>query len=408
MPKLPTQPAGGVPYRAYLVRVAQGNLDLMAQRASVSIADAQMDVARIFPDPVLTAGVASVDVSGKGAPSTTTVGIGVTLELGGKRGARVAVAESGRAGARADLDDALRTLRGTATAAFVDALHARAVLERRKQTQASLDKLVAINEDRARAGDIGKVALAQSRVEAQRFRGEVVTAEADAAAANLALAIHTGLARGQVPAPIVPAGDLRIKPRTFQLEELLAAARANRPDLASKRHAAATADARADLARANRWIDLTLNVGWQHNFKSMTFGDPAYEALAATVSIPIPFSKVYRGELDAALAGQNQSRAQVQAVELRVEVEVRQLFLRYKASVDKAALYTGGLLEGADQVLEATLYNYQRAGGATMLEVIEAQRTVNEVYLGYYEALAEHARALAALEQAVGMWDVEL
>jgi cobalt-zinc-cadmium efflux system outer membrane protein len=410
MPKLTAQPAGGVPYRAYLTRVAQGNLDLVVQRASVSIADAQVDVARIFPDLVLTAGAASVDVSHKGAPSQTTVGLGVTVELGGKRGARVAVAESGRAGARADLDDALRTLRGTATGAFIDALHARAVLERRKQTQTSLDRLVTINEDRARAGDIGKVALAQSKVEAQRFRGEVVTAEADAVAANLALAVHTGIAQGQAPVPIVPAGDLRIKPRAFQLEDLLATARANRPDLASKRHAAAAANARADLARANRWVDLTFNVGWQHNFPSYTdpFKQPAFEAMSATVSVPIPFSKVYRGELDAALAGQSQTKAQVQSAELKVEVEVRQLFVRYKAAVDKAALYTGGLLEGADQVLDATLYNYQRAGGATMLEVLEAQRTVNEVYLGYYQALAEQARALVALEEAVGIWDVDL
>jgi hypothetical protein len=40
--------------------------------------------------------------------------------------------------------------------------------------------------------------------------------------------------------------------------------------------------------------------------------------------------------------------------------------------------------------------------------VLEAERTVNEVYLGYYESLAEHAKALAALEQAVGRWDLEL
>jgi outer membrane protein, heavy metal efflux system len=405
----PAASPGGVSYRAYLARVAQGNLELAAQRANVSIADAQVDVAKVFPDPVLTAGVSTVDVSGKGAPTVTTLGVGVTLELGGKRGARVSVAESGRTGARADLDDALRTLRGAATGAFIDALFWRAVLERKQKTAASLDRLVGINEERVRAGDAGKVALAQSRVEAARFRGEVLTAQAEAEAADLALAVYTGVPAGQAPAPLVPAGDLHIKPRAFQVDALLASARASRPDLASKRSAATTAEAKADLARANRWIDLTLNVGWQHNFASVTglLAAPAYDALAATVSVPIPFSKAYRGELDAALAGHAQAETQVQAAELKVEVEVRQLFARYKATVDRTALYTGGLLEGAEQVLDATLYNYQR-GGATMLEVLEAERTANEVSLGYHEALADHARALVALEQAAGIWDVDL
>jgi cobalt-zinc-cadmium efflux system outer membrane protein len=247
-------------------------------------------------------------------------------------------------------------------------------------------------------------------VEAQRFRGEVLTAAADLAAAELGLAGYTAVPAGQAPVPVVPAGDLRIKPRTFRIEDLIASAREARPDLVSKRRAAGTAEARADLARANRWIDLTVNVGWQHTFSSSTgdFKQPAFEALGATVSVPIPLSRAYRGELDAALAAGAQAKTQVLAAELRVEVEVRQLFQRHRAAVDRVALYTGGVLEGADQVLEATLYNYQRAGGATMLEVLEAERTVNEVYLGYYEALADHARALAALEQAAGIWDLDL
>src|SRR5262249_38457808 len=143
----------------------------------------------------------------------------------------------------------------------------------------------------------------QSRVAAARFRGEVLAAEAEAHAADLALATFTGVPKGQAPAPIVPAGDPRIKPRAFPLDDLLASARTSRPAPASKRAAATTAEAKTDLARANRWIDVTLNVGWQHNFAGTgLFQQPPFEALAATVSVPIPFSKVYRGELDAALA----------------------------------------------------------------------------------------------------------
>jgi outer membrane protein TolC len=207
----------------------------------------------------------------------------------------------------------------------------------------------------------------------------------------------------------VAAGRLDLKPRTFNAEALIAQAKASRPDLAQRRRAVESATARVDLARSNRWVDLTLSASWQHSFATAArdFAQPAFDSLGATLSAPVPFSRVYRGELDAALGTQAQGRVALQAAELRVEVEVRQALARYDAAAKKLGLFTGGLLTDADHVLEATLYNYQR-GGATQLEVLDAQRTQNDVYLSYYDALAEHARALVTLQQAVGSWDLDL
>src|SRR5580692_7342845 len=80
---------GALRLDAFLAEVGRSNLELAAQRASVSAAEAQIEVARIFPDPTLTAGLASVDVSRQGSPTATTLGLGYTIELGGKRGARI-------------------------------------------------------------------------------------------------------------------------------------------------------------------------------------------------------------------------------------------------------------------------------------------------------------------------------
>lgn len=398
--------ASTVRHDAFVAQVLAANVELAAQRANVPIAEAQMAVARIFPDPTLTVGVASVDLSRNGSPTATTLGLGYTFELGGKRSSRVAAARSDWAAAQADLDDFLRTLRANATNGFVDSLYTRLVLDRKQQTLKSLEKLVGVNEQRLRAGDVGKVALTQSRVEAQRFRGEVVVAEAEVEAADLALALHAGAT--QAGRRLSPLGDLKLKPRTFDVEALIAQGKANRPDLTSKRRAAESASERVGLARANRWIDLTLNVSWQHTFRgTQTFTADPFDALAATATVPIPLSKAYRGELDAALAREGQSRTTVQAASLRIEIEIRQAHARYRAAAARLGLYTGGLLSDADQVLEATLYNYQK-GGASLLEVLDAQRTQNDVYLAYYAALADNARALVALEEAAGIWDVEL
>jgi outer membrane protein TolC len=96
---------------------------------------------------------------------------------------------------------------------------------------------------------------------------------------------------------------------------------------------------------------------------------------------------------------------QLGSVQLRVEAEVRNAYSRYQPSVQRLQLYRGGMQKDADRVLEARLYAYQR-GGATLLEVIDAERTSADVYLPYAQALVEHAHALVALEQAAGTWDV--
>jgi outer membrane protein TolC len=51
------------------------------------------------------------------------------------------------------------------------------------------------------------------------------------------------------------------------------------------------------------------------------------------------------------------------------------------------------------------LYSYN-CGSASLLEVLEAQRANNDVCLAYYAALNERAKALVALEQSSGIWDI--
>jgi len=393
----------GMRLDAYLVLVGRSNLELASQKLSVPIADAQIAVARVFPEPVLSGGLAAIDISGKGAPTAWDIGLSQTIEIGGKRGARVDVATQQKSGAQADLDDFFRNLRANATNDFIDALHNRMVVERKSQTLANLERLVKVNDERLRAGDIGQVALIQSRVEAQRFHGEVLAAQGDAEVARLALGLRIG---SPAEKQVEPIGDLRIPTRSFELQALLEQAHKLRPDLRSKGAALEAAKARLDLAHANRWEDLTLSGGFLRTLPGTgAFTQPAYNSLSAGLSIPLPLARIYRGELDAAQAGVTQAEYSLRQAQLVVETDVRQALARYDASVQRVQVYRGGILADADKVAEATLYSYQH-GSATLLEVLDSQRTVNEVYLAYFDALSDYAKALVAVETTSGLWDV--
>jgi outer membrane protein, heavy metal efflux system len=391
-----------MPYEEFLAQVGSTNLELAAQRLNVPIAEAQVAVARIFPEPVLSAGVGSIDVSKNGSPTSYDVGLSETIEIGGKRSSRISVAQYETSQAKSDLDDFFRTLRANATNDFIDALHTRMVVERKTQTQEAFARLVSVNAERLRAGDIGQVAYLQSRVEAQRFRAEVLAAEGDADRARLALGIRLGNSSGA----IAPAGSLRIASRFFDVDLLVARARAERPDLASKRYAMEVARAKLSLAHANRWEDLTLNLGYAYSAPGTgAFAQPAFSALNFGFSIPLPFARIYNGEVDGAVAGTTQAALVLRQGELAVEIDVRQALASYQAASRRVELFTGGVLSDADRVAEATFYSYQR-GGATLLEVLDAQRTVNEVYLDYFDALSQHAKALVAVEASAGLWDI--
>ena len=123
-------------------------------------------------------------------------------------------------------------------------------------------------------------------------------------------------------------------------------------------------------------------------------------------SIPIPLSNlINQGDLQAALNSELQAKQVLAAVELKANTEVRGAYERYTLAVDAVSHYSAELLRDADRVLEAKVYSYNR-GSSSLLEVLDAQRVNNDVYLAYHAALNEQAKALVALEQSAGIWDV--
>jgi outer membrane protein, heavy metal efflux system len=394
-------------FTIYLAEVLRTNLDLAAQQAQVDVARAQQTGARARPDWTTLIGLPSKDLSDVGAPSVSSATVSVPIELGSKRDRRVAAASADVSVAIADHDDAIRLLRGTAANAFIDALTARNVLQIKNRSLAQLGRLVTVNQDRLRAGDVGEIELAQSRVERDQFQTEVISAESDVYAQDVSLGQLMGSSVALTTALPEPSGSLEIATRTFTVETLLAEAMTRRSDAIAKSHAVESANARIALAKSSLVPDLALAGTYQHTTVGVGgFSQPADSTLAGSVSVNLPiFRRQYPGDLLAAQATQMQAELQLQALKLRIEAELRQADSRYQSAVRRLDLYRGTLLHDSDRVLEARLYAYQR-GSATLLEVIDAQRKSEEVYLAYYQALADHAHALVALEQAAGVWDV--
>jgi cobalt-zinc-cadmium efflux system outer membrane protein len=396
-----------ITFNEYVTEALRANLDLSVQRASIAVSQAAVTTASVTPDWSVDVGLPTVDLAGQGNPTNFSTGVSVPIELGGKRGHRVKAAKADMATTNSDYDDAVRQLRATATSAFVEALSARAILQSKNKSLGQFDRIVTVNEERHRVGDIGEIELTQSRVERDQFKADVITAEADVYSADLVLGQKLGKPEKLAALLPVPDGTLEVAVRTFDVEQLVADALERRPDVISKQRAIKAADLRIELANVNLIPDLSVSGSYSHTGTGTGgFSQPADNTLGASLSLNLPFSRLrHRGEVESARATRTQAEFQLRAAQLQAETDVRDGYSRYQAAVRRLELYRGGMLKDADRVLEARLYAYQR-GGATLLEVIDAQRTSAEVYLAYSQALAEHAHALVTLELAAAIWDL--
>jgi cobalt-zinc-cadmium efflux system outer membrane protein len=395
-------PSSKLTLAGFLSRVAAANLDYAAQRYNVSIARAQIAAANVSPNPIVTLGYT---IANQSQPSIYTGGVSQTIEMGGKRRSRIAVAEKNFLTAAATLDDFFRTLRGTAASAFIDAVADRILVDQKRHSYEALDKLATTNEERFQAGDIDEVDANQARVDALQARDDLHSSESDAATAAVALVQYLGASSAAVPTPV---SDLQFKARNFDLEGFLTQALQRRPDVVAARHTLESAQASVRLARANRYPDMTVGLQYAQTTRSTNNINPSptFSSGNFSLSFPLPLFNSYRGEYEAAVQTALQSEATFKSVTLKAEVDVRTNLERYQLAEARLAQYQGAALELADKVLESKQISYQK-GAATLLDVLIAQKADNDVHIAYIGALTERAKALVALEQSAAIWDLD-
>lgn len=396
-----------ITFEDYVTQVLRSNLALAVQKSNVDISKSAVTSAKVTPDWSVDVGLPTVDISNQGQPTNFSTGLNIPIELGGKRGRRVHAALADVSTAGFDYDDAVRQLRATAAGAFIASLSARSILQSSYKSLGEFDRIVEVNEQRVRVGDIGSIELMQSQVDRDQFKAGVISAQADVYSADLALAQQLGQAEKLSTQMPVPTGRLEVPVRTLDPDQLVASVLQKRPDVLSRQRAVKAADLRIELTQANLIPDLGVSGSYSHTGAGTAgFVQPPDNTLGASLSVNLPFSRWrHQGEIEIARASRTQAELQLRSAQIQVESEVRDAYSRYQASVLRLKLYQGGVLKEADRVLQARLYAYQR-GGATLLEVIDAQKTSATIYLSYSQALADHANALVTLEEAAAIWDV--
>jgi cobalt-zinc-cadmium efflux system outer membrane protein len=390
----------------YLFLVGQNNLGYAAQKFNVNMSEADIETAKIFPDPQLNTGAFN------NQNQTLKLGYGIsgslskTFELGGKRKARVNLAQNELELSRALLEDYFRNLRADAATAYFLAIKQKFLYRVILDSYKAMKSLANADSIRFRAGAIMEIDARQSNLEANSLMNNLLQEEADWM--NTLLQLGMILGKQQVDSFFLPIGSFENLERDFNLLSLITTAQNNRADLKAALQNKNISQRSLELAKANRRIDLDISAG--ATFNSVSQNDiaptPAFTNTLLGLSIPLKLSNKYKGELKRAEFSIKQSDLQYSEVELQIRTEVMQAYLNYQAARKQVNLFKSGMLNEAKKVLDGKIYSYQR-GETSLLEVLNAQRTYNDIQQNYYETLNNYASSLIQLERTSGIWDLQ-
>jgi cobalt-zinc-cadmium efflux system outer membrane protein len=360
---------------------------LRATAHEVTASAAAIEQAGSRPNPEL----AYLREGHRAGSRTTTVQVNQPLELGGKRQARLALAQADHAVASDDHAMQRQQIRAAVIDAFYTTLVAQ---ERALLAQATLDlagQSAQAVAGRVAAGKVSPVESSKARVAQAEARAERERAAADLAIARNSLDALTGDIAG---ARVLAGGDAASLPLAQALPMLLQRA-ADGPAVRRARHQLAARQAQADAERAARIPDVTLTIGSQRDDQL------AQRQAVLGVAIPLPLFNRNSGNLAAAIARTGQARATLEATELATRTELTAAHLRFGQARGAALLLQQEVVPEARAVYDATLKGFEY-GKFTFLDVLDAQRTWVQARSRQWQAMLDAWRAHADLERLAG------
>jgi cobalt-zinc-cadmium efflux system outer membrane protein len=392
-------------YPDFLSLVNKNNLDYAAEKFNVNIAEANVEASKVFPDPELAIGASDNGQRRMQMGYGFSAELSWTLELGGKRKARINVAKSTNELTKALLEDYFRNLRADATLNYLASLKQKEIYKVQLNSYTILKNIAVADSIRFKLGSITEIDARQSKLEANAMLNEVYQSEADWKTALLELGTMVGNQKADTL--YSSSGDLAKFNRLFDLNELIISAENNRADLLAALKNKNVSQDILKLAKANRVLDLGVNMGVESAsvVTNSVAPTPSSGAVSGGISIPLKFSNRNRGELKAAEFSVQQADVLYKQTELQIQIEVRKAWFNYLTTQKQVRQFNTGLLADAQRLLDGKVYSYKR-GETSLLEVLNAQRTYNETQLNYYETLYNYAASLVELEKAAGIWDI--
>ena len=319
------------------------------------------------------------------------IGLGYLFERGHKRQRRLQAARDQTAVTRAQVADAERSLAFNVGQQFVSVLLAESTLQFAMQDLQDFQQTVDIADAQYKAGDISEGDLLKIKLQLLQFQTDVSSARLAKVQALAGLRELIGY--DAAPVGFDVTGDLAYVPLKSKLEDLQAGALRERPDLQAAVLGVTAAQSQILLAKANAKVDVNGTYDFSH-----TGGQ---NSASIFVGFELPIFNRNQGELARTRYALTQAQELQQSASDTVMTDVASAYEAIRSNDEVVQLYVSGYLKQAQDSRDISEYAY-KAGSASLLDFLDAERSYRSTQLAYRQALASYMTALEQLKQAVG------
>jgi outer membrane protein TolC len=124
------------------------------------------------------------------------------------------------------------------------------------------------------------------------------------------------------------------------------------------------------------------------------------------LNLPWPWHGKYGAMAAEAEASRRMAEAELAEEKNATLLEVRDLYAHAESARLNMLAYQEAILPRARQLVESAGAAYA-AGGASYLELTEAEQALRAAELGYFRTKAEYGKKVAALESIAAPWDAD-
>ena len=388
------EPSGELTLPAALSAGLLHNPELTSFAWEVRAQEAAVVQAGLYPNPEVAVEIedfGGTDGFGGFGLSETTIAVGQTILLGGKRDSRRELARLERDLAGWDYEVARVDVITQVGIEFVNTLRAQAHVAVARETAALAEQVFSAIDQRVQAGKVSPVERTKARVDRAQSQLLMMVAEREVVAARYRLAATWG---SVAPGFVAAVGDLFSVSIPPAAQELFARIEDN-PDLARWTTEMAARQAAVTLAKADAVPDITPYGGVQ-------FLDGVDEtAFVAGLAMPIPaFDRNQGAILEARLRGA-QGEALRRAAAVRVKTELAIVYQALDAAYLETAILRTEVEPSAESAVAAAEEAF-RQGKIGALGLLDAQRTLFSIRRKSVDAHATYHRAVVAIERLIG------
>jgi outer membrane protein TolC len=371
---------------------------IKAQAQMIESKRARIPQVRSLPDPTVGAGwmgnITFFSVQHLDPSSYRGISVMQEFPYPGKLTLRGQIAEKDVDAEKWNLEAVRRQVRAGVKSAYYELGSVDQAIAHAQKNKDLLDKLARIAEEKYKVGKGLQQDVLRAQLEVSRILQTLTIL--NQRRLSLTARLNTLLLRP----PDAPIGTLETvtpSPLNYSLDELVARGVENYPDIRRQQQLIEQSQYAVNLARKEYYPDFRIGYDYQQRPDLMDM-----HGFNFTINVPIFYKKKQRESVSEANFAVESGKQSREAIRTELLFQIKDQFLRARASDELLSLYTRALVPQSSLALESSMAAYQ-TGALDFESLISNFSSVLQYEVSYYEELANYQKALVTLEQITGV-----